>query len=1043
MRMVMASVFYDGVVVGDDDEGSGGGCIEMMTVIRMVSAVGSSRGSNGVGPRWRRVAVKVTMVLVGRGDESSADGWCGVPEILAGKLFRPSEIALAAPDNLERERGDFRVKNMNLIATQQIALDNALVTLEKRLKIEKCNARIEFSKPQREDTYQFTLDALKLSPCYPTFLITAKICPRLPDQEFVEPPSEDEMVSFIKDLVCIFGKSSGLDRLRPSRAQILDISLARKENIPYPRFTKVINNHFISKDNTISMRNMINLHTIRDDTLLGTLKFVSKKEEYQKYGALILEEMINQDIKDSKSYKTYLAFATGKATPKKARKFKKIASPSKKLSPVLEEEPAKKPKQAKKPIPAKQAKTAKKYSIVQTTGVVIKDTPVMIAHNEDDDIDMMPIVNKDASRYEEDNYVLLITMNSHNDKINEELYKDVNIDNTPSADHEIVSMMNVMVSHEEPSTQTPSLLTVHVTVILENSTTAATTVPPTILPFTPIPQLSTPTPTPTKETTSPPVLLKFSSLFGFDRRVSALEKDLSQFKQSYTVEFEKEAQAEKDRYITKKSIKDIIKDEIKRQLPHILPKENVVLAKSSPQLKSIYEVAASLTEFELKKILLDKMQKSKSYRAYSLKRDHKDKDKDEDPLVGSYQGLKKRKTSKDAEPSKGSKFKESKSSTSKGTKSQSKSFGKSAQAEEPVFEAADTEMPHNQGSDLGNTNDQPNVEDALRCDWFKKPERPLNPNPNWNASKPVNFRPTLTWISRIAHAEKPSLTFDELMSTPIDFSAYVMNNLKIKNLIQEHLVGQAFNLLKDTCRRQVELECHFKECYKAVTDRLDWNNPEENEYPFDLSKPLSLVEDRGHQVVHVDYFINNDLEYLKGGSSSRKYTTSTTKTKAAKYDDIQGIEGMVLTLWSPVKVAYDRYVVWGITHWVTHVKVMKWYDYGHLEEIEVQREDKKLYKFKEGDFPRSNLRDIKDMLLFLFCDETFTSVRAVLLNSASNLRMDYQPKRRWSKLDSKRSHIMIKAIDQQLFERRLMRNLEKFVGGRDYEEDLRLLERTR
>ncbi|GJW53530.1 hypothetical protein Tco_0097615 [Tanacetum coccineum] len=45
--MVMASVVYDGVVVGDDGGGSGGGCIEMMTVIRMVSAVGSSRGSNG------------------------------------------------------------------------------------------------------------------------------------------------------------------------------------------------------------------------------------------------------------------------------------------------------------------------------------------------------------------------------------------------------------------------------------------------------------------------------------------------------------------------------------------------------------------------------------------------------------------------------------------------------------------------------------------------------------------------------------------------------------------------------------------------------------------------------------------------------------------------------------------------------------------------------------------------------------------------------------------------------------------------------------
>ncbi|GJU78286.1 hypothetical protein Tco_1275356 [Tanacetum coccineum] len=255
--------------------------------------------------------------------------------------------------------------------------------------------------------------------------------------------------------------------------------------------------------------------------------------------------------------------------------------------------------------------------------------------------------------------------------------------------------------------------------------------------------------------------------------------------------------------------------------------------------------------------------------------------------------MKKRKTSKDAEPSKGSKSKESKSSSSKGTKSQPKSSGKYAQAEKPVFEFADTEMPQNQGSDLGNTDDQPNVEAASKYDCFKKPERPPTPDSDWNANKSINFRRPQTWISKFAKAEKPPLTFDELMSTPIDFSAYVMNNLKIENLIQEHLVGPAFILLKGTCRSRVELEYHFKECYKAFTDRLDWNNPEEQEYPFDLSKPLSLIEDRGRQVVPVNYFINNDLEYLKGASSSRKYTTSTTKTKAAKYDDIQGIKDMV------------------------------------------------------------------------------------------------------------------------------------------------------
>ncbi|GJR00770.1 hypothetical protein Tco_0523754 [Tanacetum coccineum] len=489
---------------------------------------------------------------------------------------------------------------------------------------------------------------------------------------------------------------------------------------------------------------------------------------------------------------------------------------------------------------------------------------------------------------------------------------------------------------------------------------------------------------------------------------------------SYTAEFEKKAQAERKRYIDliENSVKDIIKDEVKSQ--------NVVLAKSSSQRKSTYEAAASLTEFELKKILLDKMQKSKSYRAaqehrdlydalvksykldkdlfesygkaYSLKRDREDKDKNEDPPAGSDQGLKRRKTSKDVEPSKGSKSKESKSSSSKGTKSQPKSSGKSAQAEESVFETTDTEMPQNQGSDL-----------------------------DWNSNKTIDFRPPQTWISKIAKVEKPPLTFDELISTPIEFSAYVMNNLKIDNLTQEHLVGPAFNLLKGTCRSRVELEYHFKECYKAVTDRLDWNNPEGQEYPFDLIKPLPLIEDRGRQVVLVNYFINNDLEYLKGGSSSRKYTTSTTKTKAAKYDDIQGIEDMVPSLWIPVK----------------------WYDYGYLEEIVVRREDQKLYKFKEGDFPRLNLRDIEDMLLLLVQKKIANLEKDVIfdLNVAFTYRclldlMAFLSGRRWSTLDKQRSRIMIKAIDKLQLERRLMGNLEKFIGGREYEEDFKLLKRT-
>nr|GFC81173.1 hypothetical protein [Tanacetum cinerariifolium] len=44
-------------------------------------------------------------------------------------------------------------------------------------------------------------------------------------------------------------------------------------------------------------------------------------------------------MRDSPAYKTYLAFATGAATSKKARKFKKPASPLQKKALVAIEEP--------------------------------------------------------------------------------------------------------------------------------------------------------------------------------------------------------------------------------------------------------------------------------------------------------------------------------------------------------------------------------------------------------------------------------------------------------------------------------------------------------------------------------------------------------------------------------------------------------------------------------------------------------------------------------------------------------------------------------
>nr|GEU75409.1 hypothetical protein [Tanacetum cinerariifolium] len=138
-------------------------------------------------------------------------------------------------------------------------------------------------------------------------------------------------------------------------------------------------------------------------------------------------------------------------------------------------------------------------------------------------------------------------------------------------------------------------------------------------------------------------------------------------------------------------------------------------------------------------------------------------------------------------------------------------------------------------------------------------------------------------------------TFNDLMATPIDFS-------------------------------KIELEYHFQECFNELTDKLDWNNLEEDRYPFDLSKPLHLQGHPSHLTVTADYFFNNDLEYLKSSDPERKYTTLITKTEVVRYE-IKGIEDIVPTLWSLTKVGLKS------------VSVKKLHGYDHLEETVVKRAD--------------------------------------------------------------------------------------------------------
>ncbi|GKD06351.1 hypothetical protein Tco_1181325 [Tanacetum coccineum] len=72
--------------------------------------------------------------------------------------------------------------------------------------------------------------------------------------------------------------------------------------------------------------------------------------------------------------------------------------------------------------------------------------------------------------------------------------------------------------------------------------------------------------------------------------------------------------------------------------------------------------------------------------------------------------------------------------------------------------------------------------------------------------------------------------------------------------------------------------------------------------------------------------------------------------------------------------------------------------------------------------------------LHKFSDGTLDDVRTVLNDRLKGIRMEYLPETFWSQRDKANARAMIQAIDKRLKTRRIMRSLEKFVGGRPYGE---------
>ncbi|GKA49043.1 hypothetical protein Tco_0742001 [Tanacetum coccineum] len=94
---------------------------------------------------------------------------------------------------------------------------------------------------------------------------------------------------------------------------------SRRKNMPYPRFTKIIINHFLKQHKSLTNLNHKHYHTIKDDETISRLKFVRIGEDYQEYRLPILDVMLTDAIKCSESYQMFIKYSTHQILPKKSR----------------------------------------------------------------------------------------------------------------------------------------------------------------------------------------------------------------------------------------------------------------------------------------------------------------------------------------------------------------------------------------------------------------------------------------------------------------------------------------------------------------------------------------------------------------------------------------------------------------------------------------------------------------------------------------------------------------------------------------------------
>ncbi|GJZ63702.1 hypothetical protein Tco_0620123 [Tanacetum coccineum] len=200
------------------------------------------------------------------------------------------------------------------------------------------------------------------------------------------------------------------------------------------------------------------------------------------------------------------------------------------------------------------------------------------------------------------------------------------------------------------------------------------------------------------------------------------------------------------------------------------------------------------------------------------------------------------------------------------------------------------------------------------------------------------------WFNRMVQAVKPPFTFDELMSTPIDFLAFAMNPSLDRQYHKRSPRGSNIQPTqrKNNIPRQLRRHQLQRYTWKGIEDMIPtlWS-PVVLDY--DKDAPLGIKHWRPQRQQFYRAMIN---------TVSKHKVFSTMRILS-----------------------------------VVSVQVEKKLGYGYLKEIVIRRADQTLYKIKEGDFLDLHLNDIEDMLLLIAQNKLFNPDGDVIVDFVPALKL--------------------------------------------------------